>query len=87
MSEYQHNLFGIELAPIEVGKLGPNLHNKARYVLHYRSLQLYMSLGMRLAKVNRALRLDQSPWMKPYFRMNTELRKKAASDFEKDLYK
>ena len=30
---------------------------------------------------------DQSPWMEPYIRMNTELRKKAASDFEKDLYK
>ena len=46
-----------------------------------------MSLGMRLTKVHRALRFDQSPWMEPYIRMNTELRKKAASGFEKDLYK
>ena len=46
-----------------------------------------MSLGMRLTKVHRALRFDQSPWMEPYIRMNTELRKKAARNFEKDLYK
>ena len=68
-------------------ELVPNLRNKARYELHYRNLQLYTSLGMRLIKVHRALRFDQRPWMEPYIRMNTELRTKAASDFEKDLYK
>ena len=87
MSEYQHNLLGVGVAPTEVEKLVPNLRNKDRYVLHYRNLQLYMSLGMRLTKVHRALRFDQSPWMEPYIQMNTELRKKAASGFEKDLYK
>ena len=87
MSEYQHNLLGDGVAPTEVKKPVPNLHNKDRYVLHYRNLQLYTSLGMRLTKVHRALRFDQSPWMEPYILMNTDLRKKAASDFEKDLYK
>ena len=87
MSEYQHNLLGVGVAPTEVEKLVPTLHNKDRYVLYYRNQQLYMSLGMRLAKVHRAFRFDQSPWMQPYIRMNTELRKKAASDFNKDLYK
>ena len=75
----------VGVAPTEVEKRVPNLHNKDRHVLHYRNLQLYMSLGMRLAKVHRAVRFDQSPWMEPYIRMNTEIRKKAASDFEKDL--
>ena len=87
MSEYQHNLLGVGVAPTEVEKLVTNLRNKDRYVLHYRNLQLYMSLGMRLTKVHRALRFDQSPWMEPYIQMNTELWKKAASGFEKDLYK
>ena len=76
MSEYQHNLLGLGVAPTEVEKLVPNLCNKDRYVLHYRNLQLYMSLGMRLTKVHRALRFDQSPWMEPYVRMNNELKKK-----------
>ena len=87
MSEYQHNLLGVGVAPTEVEKLVPNLRNKNCYVLHYRNLQLYMSLGMRLTKVHHALWFDQSPWMEPYIRMNIELRKKAASSFEKDLYK
>ena len=79
MSEYQH-LLGVGVAPTEVEKLVPNPCNKDRCVLHYRNLQLYMSLGMRPTKVHRVLRFDHSPWMEPYIRMNTELR-------EKDLYK
>ena len=87
MSEYQHSVLGVGAAPTEVEKLVPNLRNKSRYVLHYRNLQLYMSLGLRLTAVHRALRFGRSPWMEPYIRKNTELRKKATSDFEKDLYK
>ena len=84
MSEYQKELRGMS---VEVIKLEPNLFVKMKYVLHSRNLQLYLSLGMGLKKVHRALRFNQSPWMEPYIRMNTELRKEATSDFEKDLYK
>ena len=84
MSEYQLKLAGKSK---EVRKLVPNLRNKEKYVLHYRNLQLYMSLGMKLTKVHRALEFTQKEWMEPYINMNTELRKKATSDFEKDLYK
>ena len=87
MSECQHDLIsGVGVVPTEVEKLVPNLHAKTRYVLHYRNLQLYLLLGMRLIKIHHALRFEQSPWMEPYIKMNTELRKKAASSFEKDLY-
>ena len=87
MSEYQHGLLGAGVAPNEVEKLVPNLRDKDRYVLHHRNLQLYISLGIKVKKIHRALRFEQSPWMEPYIRMNTELRKQATSDFEKDLYK
>ena len=87
MSEYQHGLLGAGVASAEVEKLVPNLRDKNHYVLHYRNLQLYLGLGMKLKKVHRALRFEQSPWMEPYIRMNTELRKQATSAFEKDLYK
>ena len=33
-------------------KLIPNLGDKTNYVLHYRNLQLYLSLGMKLAKIH-----------------------------------
>ena len=86
MSEYQHDLLGVEVAPTEVEKSVPNLRNQERYVLHCRNLQRYLSLDMRLTKIHRALLFRQSPWMEPYIRMNTELRKQATSDFERDLY-
>ncbi|KAK3796762.1 hypothetical protein RRG08_045769 [Elysia crispata] len=87
MSEYQHGLLGKGMASAEVEKLVPSLRDKNHYVLHYRNLQLFLGLGLQLRKVHRALRFDQSPWMEPYIRMNTELRKQATSAFEKDLYK
>ena len=37
----------------DVKKLIPNLGNKTNYVLHYRNLQLYLSLGMKLTKIHR----------------------------------
>ena len=74
-------------ASSEVEKLAPNLHDKTRYVLYYRNLQLYSQLGMWLKKIHRAVHFDQSPWMAPYICMNTELRKQAKSPFEQDLYK
>ena len=55
-----------------VKKLIPNLGNKTNYVLHYRNLQLYLSLGMKLTKIHRVLRFKQSDEMKKYINFNTE---------------
>ena len=35
-----------------------------RYVLHYRSLKLYVQLGMKVGTIHRVLRFKQDPWMK-----------------------
>lgn len=40
--------------------LRANLYDKKRYVLHYRNLKLYLSLGMRLIKVYRVMSFKQS---------------------------
>ena len=58
----------------DVKKLIPNLGNKTNYVLHYRNLQLYLSLGMKLTKIHKVLRFKQSDWMEKYIDFNTEKR-------------
>ena len=59
-----------------VHKFIPTLPEKQKYVLHYRNLQLYLNLGLKLKKTYRVLEFDQSPWLKEYIDFNTEKRKK-----------
>ena len=47
-----------------VKQLIPNSGNKTNYVLHYRNLQLYLSLGMKLTKIHRVPIFKQSEWIK-----------------------
>ena len=61
--------------------------NKLQSVVHYRSLQLYLSLGIKLTKIYRVLQFIQSDWMKKYIDFNTRKRKIATNDFEKDFFK
>ena len=70
-----------------VKKLIPNLGNKTKYVVHYRNLQLYLSLGMKLTKIHRALQFKQSNWMKKHIDFNTKKRMCATNDFEKYFFK
>ena len=39
----------------DVKKLIPNLGDKTNYVLHYRNIQLYLSLGIKLTKIHKVL--------------------------------
>ena len=56
----------------EVKKLIPNLSDKTNYVLHYKNLQLYLFLGMKLAKTHKVQKFKQSDWMKIYINFDTE---------------
>ena len=67
-------------------KLVCNLRDKKRYVLHIRSLKQTLDYGLKLEKIHRVIEFNQKSWLKPYIDMNTELRKIAKNDFEKDFF-
>ena len=68
-------------------KLVCNLLNKKKYVVHINSLKQGLNHGLKLKKIHRVIEFNQKAWLKPYIDMNTELRKVADNDFEKDFYK
>ena len=86
----RHNDYPLAPEPIKVDgveKLISHLKPKKNYVIHYKNLKQYLNMGLKLEAVNRALSFKQSPWMEPYIRKNTELRKAADNSFEKDFFK
>ena len=42
--------YGVKVG--DVKKLIPNLGDKTNYLVHYRNLQLYLSLGIKLTKID-----------------------------------
>ena len=68
-------------------KLVCNLSDKKGYVVHIRSLKQELNHGLILKKVHREIQFNQEAWLKPYIDMNTEKRKEAKKDFEKDFFK
>ena len=88
LSEYCNKILEKYKIPFGlVNKLIPMLNNKKEYVVHYRNLQLYMDLGLKVTKVHRALKFKQLPWLKQYIDFNTNKRKEANTLFEKDFFK
>ena len=85
-----HNEYPLAPERIEINKvekLIPNLNNKTKYVLHYENLKLYESLGLKITKIHRGIKFEESTWLKPYIDLNTTLRAKATNEFEKNFFK
>ena len=70
-----------------VEKLIGHFRPKKEYIIHYENLKQYLSMGMKLVAVHRAISFKQSPWMKPYIDKNTKLRMETKIPFEKDFFK
>ena len=75
----------IEVNKIE--KLIPKLGDKKKYIVHYKNLKQYLSLGSKLTNIHRGIKFEESQWLEKYIDLNTELRTAAANEFEKDFFK
>ena len=83
-----HNYYPLAPESVAVNntkKLIPNRSNKKNYVIHYENLKLYITHGMKLTKIHRGVKYRGSTFLKKYIDSNTESRRNAKSDFEKDF--
>ena len=71
----------------KVEKLICSIEDKEKYIIHIRALKQALNHGLKLKKVHRVIQYIQKDWLKSYIDMNTELRKKAQNEFEKNFVK
>ena len=85
-----------QLPPAPISETPPNakvkkllLHHKDKkhYVIHFRLLQHFMSLGVEVTKVHRAISFHQDFVFKSYIDTNTAKRAASTTNFAKSYYK
>ena len=81
-----HNDYPLAPEKLKIGgvqKLIPNLCNRYKYIIHHKTLKRYESLGLKIMRIHRGIKFEESAWLKPYITLNTDLRTNARNDFEK----
>ena len=63
------------------------LTTKEDYVLHYRALQLYVKLGLKVTKISRGIKFRQEPIMKSYIEQNSRKRALTTNEFDSNFLK
>ena len=85
-----HNDYPLAPELLKVGnveKLICHFKPRKNYTIHYQTLRQCLELGMKLTAVHRGISFYHTPWMGPYIKKNTDLRKCASNSFEKDFFK
>ena len=78
--------FLLERKKVEiVEKLTCSIEGKEKYVIHIRALKQALNHG-KLKEIYRIIQFKQKAWLKLYIHMNTELRKQAQNEFEKNFF-
>ena len=58
------------------------------FVLHYENLKLHESLGLKITKIHKGIKFEESSWLEEYINLNTKLRieaKQSGNNFEVDF--
>lgn len=71
----------------KIQKLITDLTDKENYRIHIKKLQLCLEQGLVLRKIHKILKFKQSAWLEPYITLNTNHRKSATNEFEKNFFK
>ena len=71
----------------KIEKLVTDLHDKTEYVIHLRNLKQALNHGLIWKKLHRVIKFNQKTWLKSYIDTNTELRKRAKTNFETGFFK
>ena len=60
--------------------------NKNNCVIHCKNLQQCLELGMKLKKIHRILKFNQSDWIRPYIDFNTKKRMISNNEADKNFF-
>ena len=88
LSEYQSELkTALNVSNSKTKKLRQTYHSKMNYVTHYRNLKFFISKGIKVNKLHRAVKFCQSKWLSTYIQLSTNKRQQAESKLNQDFYK
>lgn len=68
-------------------KLICSFFDRKDYVVHAKTLKLYLALGMEIQKIKRVLSFKQEAFIAPYIKMCTLARKNSKNPFDVSQYK
>lgn len=68
-------------------KLSATFFQRKNYIVHFKNLKLYLNLGMKLIKVNKAVKFHQKDFISPFIDLCTKKRQQSTNKFEQDQFK
>ena len=70
-----------------IEKLVTTLSDKEKQVVHISALKQALNHGLKFKKVHRIIMFKQKTWLKLYIMMNTDKRKEAKNESDKEFFK
>ena len=58
--------------------------------MHYENFKLYESLGLKITKIYKGIKFEETTWLEEYINLNTKMRieaKQSGNNFEVDFFK
>lgn len=86
ISMYNKKIMGMNDMKFTKGsKLLQTLEDRHNYLVHFRLLKLYMRHGLKIKKIHRVIKFNQSAFMRPFIDKNHEMRQQAKKDKDDTL--